>query len=485
MNSLKIYFFLSVLFFLPPVIYAQCNSMPGYSFLGQYGTHGYYMSDSLFNWQEANTLAINAGGNLVTVNNQVENDFLKSLLGENLVFIGFSDQDVEGTGAWSNGANVSIDLSYGNTDDNDFAVMNYWDGTWEMVNSYVEKKFVMELNCVIPISCLDNGITFTTQQSIDSFSITYSYCNVIKGYVIIEEQDNGNNSILNLEGLKNITTINGGLSISGNSQLLNLSGLDNLDSIGKYLFLFNNEQMNSLKGLGSLETVKGLIIQRNPQLENLNGMEKISTDLGSLNIDNNSKLNSLKPLERLKSLGGYLNIARNDSLKSLEGLDSIQFFDGSFAIENNKNLVDISSIRNIDPSSVSNVFTPFMLSMNTKLSECSNSFICGYLSSGATSFIASNNTGCNSALEINENCFVSRTSNSVLWPLAIFPNPASSVISFNPDLDIINISMYNQVGQLVLQSNDKELDVSLLPIGLYFVKAALHSGVAIGKFLKE
>lgn len=98
-------------------------------------------------WVDAQFTAATDGGYLAVMNTQEENDFLQGVVGNSLPFIGYSDVTTEGEGTWANEDSVTIDLSYSNTDENDFAVMNFWAGTWQMVNQWVSKKYIMEMSC--------------------------------------------------------------------------------------------------------------------------------------------------------------------------------------------------------------------------------------------------------------------------------------------------------------------------------------------------
>jgi len=123
-------------------------TIAGFSTMGQFNGHAYYLSDVGATWQEAVSLAQMAGGYLTAISSQAENVFIKSHLGHEMVFIGLSDQDSEGHPAWANGEPLSFDLSYNNTPDGDYAVMNFWAGTWDMnYDSWVVKRFVMEMDC--------------------------------------------------------------------------------------------------------------------------------------------------------------------------------------------------------------------------------------------------------------------------------------------------------------------------------------------------
>ena len=72
--------------------------------------------------------------------------------------------------------------------------------------------------------CLPEGITFTTQEEIDSFQVNYPGCTEIEGGVII----NSYSGITNLEGLSVINAIGGDLKILRNLELISLTGLENL-----------------------------------------------------------------------------------------------------------------------------------------------------------------------------------------------------------------------------------------------------------------
>ena len=124
-----------------------CGPIAGYTLLGEYNGHAYYLSDDELPWVDAQFVAATDGGYLATMNTQEENDFLQSVLGNAIPFIGFSDVETEGTGIWANEDSVTIDLSFNNTEENDFAVMNFWAGTWQMVNQWVVRKYVMEMSC--------------------------------------------------------------------------------------------------------------------------------------------------------------------------------------------------------------------------------------------------------------------------------------------------------------------------------------------------
>jgi len=100
---------------------------------------------------------------------------------------------------------------------------------------------IITLSCTYAHSqtCLPDGITFTTQSQVDSFTILYPDCTELSGSLKIESANN--TDIENVEALENLTKINGDLQISENSLLANIAGLKNLTDLEGNLIVFNNQ----------------------------------------------------------------------------------------------------------------------------------------------------------------------------------------------------------------------------------------------------
>lgn len=98
-----------------------------------YNGHTYLLSIT-GTWQAAQADAQSQGGNLVTINNQAEQDFLVNTFGTQVLWIGYTDQQSEGTFVWISGENanytnwVSGTIGQGgqpdNHNDEDYAVFN-------------------------------------------------------------------------------------------------------------------------------------------------------------------------------------------------------------------------------------------------------------------------------------------------------------------------------------------------------------------------
>lgn len=72
--------------------------------------------------------------------------------------------------------------------------------------------------------------------------------------------------------------------------------------------------------------------------------------------------------------------------------------------------------------------------------------------------------------------------------LTIFPNPASTFISFSSELTEkpFDVSIINTYGALLLNvSNQKEVDISSLQSGVYFLKVQTAKGMLVQKFIKQ
>ncbi len=125
-------------------------AITGYTYLGNFGSSDYYLSDATLPWPQANTQSIAAGGHLVYIESQEENDFILSQIGE-VVFIGMTDENSEGTFTWSDGSALSYDNTQSftpNSSSNNYGVIYNWaPGRWGYESSNVWKKYLLEVPC--------------------------------------------------------------------------------------------------------------------------------------------------------------------------------------------------------------------------------------------------------------------------------------------------------------------------------------------------
>src|SRR5690606_39202192 len=120
------------------------------------------------------------------------------------------------------------------------------------------------------LTCPVGDIVFLTQAQVDGFMLAYPDCTEISGSLTIQ-----GNGVTNLNGLANITYINGNLVINQATNLVNLDGLSALENIGGNVGIAQSG-VQHLDGLNSLTSIGGaLVLQANPQLNDISGLENI------------------------------------------------------------------------------------------------------------------------------------------------------------------------------------------------------------------
>lgn len=187
-------------------------------------------------------------------------------------------------------------------------------------------------------TCLTDGIQFTTQGQVDSFSINYPNCDSIEGALRVGL----NTEIVNLDGLQNVKAV-GGLYLWVNPFLTSIEGLSNVESISGDLYIWTNTSLTSLHGLEKVKKVDGLLrIWSNVLLPTLEGLENIETIGGDLDVSMNDSLSTLDGLQKLKTIGGDLNITSSSGLTSL-GLKNLNTIGGRLILKGN-GLTTISSL---------------------------------------------------------------------------------------------------------------------------------------------
>ena len=227
---------------------------------------------------------------------------------------------------------------------------------------------------------MPEGITFTTQEEIDNFSNNYPNCDSVEGEVIISGAD-----ITNLDGLNEVTRINGTLCIGGlafpnymhNPNLVTLTGLDHLVSCGE-LRIIGNDSLTGIEGLNSLSSVDGNVhigywFGANPYLKHLQGLNNLESIGGNLIIDRNFILGNLFGLESLVSVEGSLIIGTaygtvapmgNPLLMDLSALSSLSSIGNECVIWSNLSLKNLSGLEGI--TSIGSLY----IEWNDSLSTC-------------------------------------------------------------------------------------------------------------------
>jgi hypothetical protein len=327
--------------------------------------------------------------------------------------------------------------------------------------------------------CLPTGIIFASQAQIDNFQNDFPGCFVILGNVEINGSD-----INNLNGLEVLINLEGDLMIGEwscstytNPILSTLTGLDNITSIDGHLLIYFNSVLADLNGLNSVNSIGGaLYIENNPALNSLSSLESLNT-IGSnftrgFSIKNNNVLTNLNGLEQLTSLQGFMRINSNDALSSINGLENLASISGDLRIENNIALTSLAGLDSITGESI----TYLEIKNNILLTECDVQSICDYLVSPNGSYdISDNASGCNNPQEVADACGIIIISvEEIENEFSIYPNPATNELFISSENNILvnEITIYNQLGQNVLQQNgvNNSIDISMLQQGIYVIE---------------
>lgn len=147
-----------------------CPAQPqinGFTVLGDFNDHAYYVSNSSMHWTEARDACVAAGGHLATIGSAEENAFIWNqaviLRGPSggAPWIGFTDSSVEGQWLWETGEPVTYtNWAPGQPDnsngDQDYAHMwaAFGGGTWDDVGNDDLDYAILEIDGICPPTSL-------------------------------------------------------------------------------------------------------------------------------------------------------------------------------------------------------------------------------------------------------------------------------------------------------------------------------------------
>lgn len=375
------------------------------------------------------------------------------------------------------------------------------------------------------------GVSISTQSEIDNFAANYPGCSEFEFIRIEGSQSTITNlsslnqieiitnefyvevtDIIDFTGLENLGFIGGEIFISGNYSLINFNGLSNLQSIGGAFSSYNNIEQQDFSGLNSLSQINArfqsvgnlslqsfhglenvvdvngsLFIVRNDLLINLQGFDQLVSLGGTFSIDHNQNLIDLTGLNNLSSIGGQFQITDNPNLQTLNGLEHLETLgsaENNFHIFGNENLISIDALENLDLSNIEAIG----IYDNLNLSNCAINSICNALDNNFTNFYIQNNkTECNSIPEVEAQCQLSITEADISQALSVFPNPVSSTLQINTSKTISfeKATVYSILGEKILETSEKQLNLENLSEGIYFVKVETDQGSVTKKIVKE
>lgn len=96
-------------------------------------------------------------------------------------------------------------------------------------------------------------------------------------------------------------------------------------------------------------------------------------------------------------------------------------------------------------------------------------------------------TGCNTIPELEASYALTISENDLQNANAIYPNPVLDLVIINTasSIDLLKTALYTINGQKLLESRTKQLDVSRLSSGVYFVQITNNLGAITKKIVKE
>jgi len=144
----------------------DCDFIPNYTKLGEHNGKGYFISNNnATSWENAKEECLALGGNLVSIENQAEKDFLDPLLsgnnGEQVLYSGLfrnNSNDLE----WDSGEAFNLNNYSGNpwetgTPSNEtFGTLRKWNANapvlWDLESGNAYRKYILEKTCTADCS---------------------------------------------------------------------------------------------------------------------------------------------------------------------------------------------------------------------------------------------------------------------------------------------------------------------------------------------
>ncbi len=199
----------------------------------------------------------------------------------------------------------------------------------------MKKQLASIFMCFISVflnaqDCPPVSVDLSTQQEVDDFPILYPDCTHILGNVSISS------GITNLNGLNNITVIDGDLFMEAANTLDDLSGLSNLTTIGGKLSL----PPSNITGMNSLTSVdEWVVLMENVQ--NTNDIQLLSDQI--------VEIRRFELSDPFSTYSGSLTLFAN-----LTSIDEIGFYSTAFTIQgfNQLSTIEFMTIQNFPAAEI-------------------------------------------------------------------------------------------------------------------------------------
>ena len=228
--------------------------------------------------------------------------------------------------------------------------------------------------------CSPDDIELNSQAEVDSFQDDHGPCDRAAN-LHIQGAD-----IFNFDGLANLVSVSGRLSIYSNPELTNVDGLPLLEHVGE-LVIISNDSLVAIDGLNALTATDSyLLIRLNYELTSIHGLTRLNSVGENLFISNNWKLADAGGFSALTRVAGDLIIA-DTLLENLDSLSKLIEVGGDVAVRRNSYLYECSGLTRL-------------LDLNDDGEPGPGPGIAGVPDVGGAEFLEQNGTGCNSTRQI-------------------------------------------------------------------------------------
>jgi len=323
-----------------------------------------------------------------------------------------------------------------------------------------------------------------------------------------------NNGLINLVGLENLSQVgtlnsnNSNFEIIGNESLQTLSGLSGISSLNANLAIILNSSLLNLSGLENLTNAKYIAIRNNATLTSLEELSNLTTIETSLFVVNNNSLTGIMDLISLTSIPTDKFEFSNNPQLSFCHVDIvcqlIENYPSKIVIEDNAmGCFDSPDVFSFCDCAVYDLYYPDTDDDNYGDINADSLLVCEGTPPPANYVL--NNADCDDddtnvnpdATElpnndIDEDCdgedLVSSVSKIDNKSVSVFPNPTKGAIVVT-EIELKNplIYLYSTTGELLLSlpfEDEKSLDLTLLPVGIYLLNIQHEEGVFMLRIVK-
>ena len=157
-------------------------------------------------------------------------------------------------------------------------------------------------------------------------------------------------------------------------------------------------------------------------------------------------------------------------------------------LEYNGALSSLNGLNNVAPTSLA-----FLSLLNSgQLSDCAVESICSFLDNEGEAVISANNTGCSSVEEILSACATLSTgdaSSNEQGNVILFPNPARGFLQVAVNTSRpLPVRILDSRGSLIsshILDAPGQMDLSMLPAGLYFIQIEIDDQLVVKRLVKN